>query len=183
MPVRHRAPSRPRSVLRWAAARGAVPSGRDRAPAPWWLAAAALAIATGLLGCAPQIGDDCTTSIDCSQLGDRLCDTSQPDGYCTIFNCEPDQCPEEALCVGFGFDLDPACSSVDDPRWSRFERTFCMVGCEEQEDCRPGYVCAAPGDRRAVSIDVDNELAGSKACFPEGTVADASGEAPAICTP
>lgn len=145
--------------------------------------AVAVALALSALGCAPEIGDDCTTSIDCSQLGDRLCDTSQPEGYCTIFNCEPDQCPEEALCVGFGFDLDPACSGVDDPRWSRFERTFCMVGCEANDDCRPGYVCASPADRRAVSIDRDNELAGSKACFPEGTVAEPSGAAPAVCSP
>src|SRR5687768_17386078 len=75
-----------------------------------WLAPMALLAAA--TGCAPEIGDDCTTSIDCSQLGDRLCDTSQPDGYCTIFNCEPDQCPEEAVCIAFGFDIDPACSGV-----------------------------------------------------------------------
>jgi hypothetical protein len=145
------------------------------------LLAGLLAAATG---CAPEIGDDCTTSIDCSQLGDRLCDTSQPNGYCTIFNCEPDQCPEEAVCIGFGTDIDPACQGVEDPRWSRFERTFCMLACEEQEDCRSGYICASPPDRRAISIDRDNELADSKACFPVGTVPEVSTDAaPAVCGP
>jgi len=142
-----------------------------------------VAIASGLLGCSPQVGDDCTTSLDCSQLGDRLCDTSQPDGYCTVFNCEPDACPEEAICIGFGLELDPACASVEDARWKRFERTFCMFGCEAQEDCRPGYVCASPEERRAISIDVDNELRVAKACFPEGEVAQASAPPPPACTP
>src|SRR5206468_6843571 len=36
-----------------------------------WLAAL-------LTGCTPKIGDDCQTSVDCSQQGDRLCDTAQP---------------------------------------------------------------------------------------------------------
>ncbi len=139
--------------------------------------------ASFLVGCTPKIGDDCTTSLDCSQLGDRLCDTSEPDGYCTIFNCEPDQCPEEAICVGFGLELDPACSAIDDARWKRFERTFCMVACEEESDCRSGYVCASPGDRRALSIDVDNELRDFKACFPDGEVAQASSSPPPACTP
>lgn len=146
---------------------------------------ALLALATAastLVGCAPEIGDDCTTSLDCSQLGDRLCDTSQPEGYCTIFNCEPDACPDEAVCMGFGLELDPACSTVDDARWNRFERTFCMIACEEQDDCRPGYVCATAAERRAVSIDVENELKESKACFPKGEVAQASTAAPPACT-
>jgi hypothetical protein len=152
-------------------------------PFPWPLLVGLAALAVGALGCAPEVGDPCTTSLDCSQLGDRLCDTSQPEGYCTIFNCEPDQCPEEALCVGFGLDIDPACSSVEDPRWARFERTFCMLGCEEQDDCRAGYVCAPPSERRATSLDIDSELAGSKACFPVGTVPESGGAAPAACSP
>src|SRR6188474_1083103 len=87
-------------------------------------------------GCAPEIGDECTTSIDCSQQGDRLCDTTQPGGYCTIFNCEPDTCPEDdGVCVAFDPELDPACRVTDDGRWARFERTFCMAECEDNDDC------------------------------------------------
>ncbi|MBL9026431.1 MAG: hypothetical protein JNL21_29815 [Myxococcales bacterium] len=123
-------------------------------------------------GCQPKIGDECVGSVDCSQQGDRLCDTSQPDGYCTAFNCQPDGCPEEAVCIGFGLELDPSCSAETyDPRWPRFERTFCLLACEEDGDCREGYRCAAPSARRASSIDVDNELAGSKVCFPAAEVA------------
>ncbi len=126
------------------------------------------ALVTSVLsGCQPKIGDDCLGSADCSQQGDRLCDTSQPDGYCTAFNCEPDRCPEEAVCVGFGLELDPTCTPASyDPRWPRFERTFCLLACEENGDCRDGYVCAAPEERRAASVDSENELAGSKVCFP-----------------
>ena len=72
-----------------------------------------LAFTALALGCTPSIGDECVTSLDCSQLGDRLCDASQPLGYCTIFNCEPDACPEEAICMGFGLELDPARVNVN----------------------------------------------------------------------
>lgn len=126
-----------------------------------------LAAPVWLFACQPKIGDECVGSVDCSQQGDRLCDTSQPDGYCTAFNCEPDKCPDDSVCVGFGLVLDPACVQTSvDPRWPRFERTFCLAACEENGDCRDGYVCLPPPDRRAASIDVDNELADSKVCFP-----------------
>jgi hypothetical protein len=121
-------------------------------------------------GCRPEIGDECLTSLDCSSQGDRLCDTSQPEGYCTIFGCEPDACPDNSICVGFGLELDPACSEANDgtdPRWPRFERTFCMLACETTDDCRDGYVCAKPEDRRATSIDLETEedLVGTGVCF------------------
>ncbi|APR83312.1 Hypothetical protein A7982_08661 [Minicystis rosea] len=119
----------------------------------WLLPLAAL-----LLGCPPKIGNKCTVSTDCSQLGDRLCDTNQPNGYCTVFNCEPDNCPD-AICVGFDPNLDPACKTADDGRWPRFQRTFCMKACSSDGDCRDEYECvdlSIPGNqtsRRAEVVD------------------------------
>src|SRR5262249_37940669 len=113
---------------------------------------AVVALLVPLAGCTPQIGDNCEVSTDCSQLGDRLCDTSQPDGYCTIFNCEPDTCPD-SVCVGFNFELDPTCSTEDDGRWGRFERTFCMAPCSSTDDCNDGYVCLPPRARSARIVD------------------------------
>src|SRR4051794_9134146 len=89
-----------------------------------------------LAGCSPKIGDKCTISTDCSVQGDRLCDPTQPGGYCTIFNCEPNKCPDEAVCVAFN---EPSCSSPALSR--RFQRTFCMAVCESDNDCRAGYFC------------------------------------------
>src|SRR5262245_36081708 len=107
---------------------------------PTWLLL--LASGAALAGCTPEIGDECTTSIDCSQQGDRLCDTTQPGGYCTIFNCEPDTCPEdESVCVAFDFELDPACHDLNATDWARFGRTFCMAVCDDDSDCRDGYIC------------------------------------------
>jgi hypothetical protein len=106
----------------------------------WVLPFAAL-----LLGCPPKIGKSCSISTDCSTLGDRLCDTNQPDGYCTIFNCEPDTCPD-SICVGFDPSLDPACKSADDGRWPRFERSFCMKACSADSNCRDGYACVDLSD-------------------------------------
>src|SRR5690606_19404432 len=118
------------------------------------LIAAVLAVGSG---CTPEIGDECQTAIDCSTLGDRLCDTSQPGGYCTVFNCEPDTCEDEAVCVAFANELDPACQGVDDGRFGRFGRTFCMRVCDKTSDCRSGYECVRPVDRRASVIDVETD--------------------------
>ena len=43
-----------------------------------------------------EIGDECTTSVDCSPEGDRMCDIAQRGGYCTIRDCTPDSCPDDA---------------------------------------------------------------------------------------
>ncbi len=73
-------------------------------------------------GCGREIGDDCGTNVDCGS--GRICDLSQPDGYCTISPCRPDTCPSEAVCVVF---------SVDD--------SFCMRTCGTDDECRAGYRC------------------------------------------
>jgi hypothetical protein len=100
------------------------------------LVALALTLAAG---CKPKIGDDCSVSTDCSSTGDRLCDTTQPGGYCTIFNCEPGTCPEEAYCVAFLTAPSLVCEDPQDP--DRLQRTFCMRRCDNDGDCRGGYDC------------------------------------------
>jgi hypothetical protein len=130
-----------------------------------WRIAFAVSVGLAGVGCRPSIGDPCETSLDCSQQGDRLCDASQLEGYCTIFNCEPDKCPDETICIGFGEQLDPKCSNFD-PRWPRFERSFCMKPCDDNSDCRDGYECQTPVERRSVQIDLDPALLGKKACYP-----------------
>jgi hypothetical protein len=103
------------------------------------LLCATVLLAAGL-GCQAKIGDDCATGTDCSLTGGRTCDTSMPAGYCTIPNCEPDRCPEEASCIAFA--LAPAtsaeCRGIGE---SRGLRTFCLRRCSSSEDCRSGYEC------------------------------------------
>lgn len=81
--------------------------------------------------CTPSVGDECQSSVDCSVNGDRVCDLSFPGGYCTVFGCDQDTCPDEAVCVEFRF-LTP-----------RLAETSCMARCESNDDCRDGYDCAA----------------------------------------
>jgi hypothetical protein len=100
--------------------------------------------ALAFLGCQPSIGDKCQLSTDCSTRGDRLCDTSQPDGYCTLFNCYGESCPDDATCVQFAGTV-PGCT-YDDRRPSRVGRSMCLSTCTEDSDCRPGYICGAPSD-------------------------------------
>lgn len=56
----------------------------------------------GVLGaCGKEIGDACIVGSDCSPNGDRLCDPSSLDGYCTIQGCDYSTCPGEAACIRF----------------------------------------------------------------------------------
>lgn len=101
--------------------------------------------ALGLLvlgACQPKIGDDCLVDLDCSQVGDRICDTTQPNGYCTIFNCGPTTCPEdESVCVAFSNTPSEVAGCGNLGRTSPYARPFCMKSCEDDGDCRDGYVC------------------------------------------
>lgn len=74
--------------------------------------------------CAPAIGDDCETNVECDTGAGESCDVSAPQGYCTLSNCTPNSCPNSAICIQFD-----AVSS------------YCMKYCEEDGDCREGYSC------------------------------------------
>lgn len=106
-----------------------------------------LVLAAALLvgGCTPEIGDKCVLSTDCSTRGDRLCDTSQPGGYCTQFNCSKNSCPNEAACVLFNAAI-PGCGYDDraGQYGSRIARSFCAASCASDSDCRAGYICGDP---------------------------------------
>src|SRR4051794_9900702 len=91
-------------------------------------------LASAGFGCAPEIGDDCGSALDCSAQGSRLCDRTQPHGYCTIQGCERGTCPGEAVCVKFR------------PNQARLAVTYCMYKCSDGGDCRDGYACTAAGD-------------------------------------
>ena len=101
----------------------------------------AVFLAAFAFGCTPKIGDSCTVSTNCSASGDRLCDITEPGGYCTIFNCEPNSCPEDSACINFGTQLSslPMCSPSQGN--SPYQRSFCMATCGNDGDCRGGYKC------------------------------------------
>jgi hypothetical protein len=111
----------------------AAPPMRSPSSIPATLGLAALLLA---VGCAPSIGDSCGTALDCSVNGDRTCDLARPGGACTIFACEPDTCPDDAVCVRWR------------PDPSRLSFTACMRRCTEEGDCRvdEGYACLAAED-------------------------------------
>jgi hypothetical protein len=115
-------------------------------------------------GCAPDIGDACEISTDCSQGGERLCDVASPGGYCTVFDCEAGKCPEEGSCVVFGASPSTVMACSADPTGSvPSQRSFCMLTCEDSSDCRQaeGYVCTDPTTLGATNVDG----AGRKVCM------------------
>jgi len=115
-------------------------------------------IATAAIGCGKEIGDACIVSSDCSPNGDRQCDISQKEGYCTIEGCDYATCPEEAACIRFytgSFEnkactqetiaedcsLDELCSLTGHCVPRNSEERYCMKTCESNDDCRDGYEC------------------------------------------
>ena len=137
-------------------------------------------------GCGKEIGDECVVSSDCSPNGDRQCDTSTKQGYCTIQGCDFNTCPEEAVCVRFftsnfsnltctskaDCSLDELCALVGNcvPRSS--EVRFCMRKCSSSGDCRDAYECR----------DLDLMLAhGGEPVLAPGVEIDS--KAPKFCAP
>ena len=101
-----------------------------------------LALALVLTACGDQIGDSCDFNVDCSPLGDRICDTSQLGGYCTIQGCDQDSCPEdEAVCVRFypvSFLSSPCDALTEDALGSKCGRACapeCKKSCDASEVC------------------------------------------------
>ena len=117
-----------------------------------------LSILPLVIACAPKLGDGCDDAFDCAVDGTRICDHTQPGGYCLIPGCRADECPDEGVCVRFGHD--------------ERAQTFCLRHCERRSDCRSGYECAEPdpfGDLATAIIDESPE--GSRFCtasIPEG---------------
>jgi hypothetical protein len=148
----------------------------------WQVVALVAALALG--ACAPNIGDSCEASSDCSANGDRLCDPTQPGGYCTIFNCEPGTCPSESICVAFQARPSMAAACTDPQLDSRFRRTFCMAKCSSGGDCRSGYTCSDMSDPdNPWGATVADRGRGSKVCVVPfaGTPVDA-GVTAEVCT-
>ncbi|MFO0630533.1 MAG: hypothetical protein U0325_33585 [Polyangiales bacterium] len=96
--------------------------------------------------CKKVIGDSCSQSTDCSLQGDRVCDLTQRDGYCTIDACDPGTCPDNAVCVAFNANA------------RRLTRRFCMAPCDRDSDCRDGYRCVIPTPAQATCATTAPEI-------------------------
>jgi hypothetical protein len=119
---------------------------------------AVCALGAGLTGCTPHIGAKCTLNTDCSLQGTLVCDTSEPDGYCTLFNCVADSCQNQAACVMLNPSV-PGCPYDDYDSPARTGRTMCLEQCHKDSDCRTndGYVCADPRQAPWNGIIVDDD--------------------------
>jgi hypothetical protein len=121
----------------------------------WLLLLALLLFAGGALGCTPKIGASCNLSTDCSAQGTRVCDTSQPGGYCTVLNCAPDLCPDEAACVLF-YPQVSGCA-YNDRIPSREGLSYCMKQCHSNSDCRSDYICVDPRQAPWDAVILDDD--------------------------
>jgi hypothetical protein len=141
-----------------------------------------LLVAVCCAACGHQVGDACSTNVDCSPQGDRFCDTSAPAGYCTIDGCDWNTCPSEAVCVRFFTPVldEPCVYNPNNPFGvcphpddrcvcdvangllcqnnmghcapESTERRWCQKQCSSPSDCRAGYECRASGSRGAESV-------------------------------
>ena len=137
---------------------------------PLSLLALLLSLGLSAGACKKVIGDGCTASTDCSAQGDRQCDVSQADGYCTVQGCDPNSCPDEALCIGF------------DAHAPRLERRYCMAACDVDDDCRtPEYRCVRPDPRACVNTANDTgTLPDGRSC---NVLIDTISRAAGYCAP
>lgn len=82
-----------------------------------------LAASVVVSGCQSRIGDACVSDFECQS--NETCDTSVNRGYCTIYDCDVEGCPDEAVCVDFEVV------------------TACMLSCTKDSQCRSrgNFVC------------------------------------------
>jgi hypothetical protein len=131
-------------------------------------AAAAAMLALGAAACTPQIGNSCTLNTDCSIDNSRQCDNSQPNGYCTVFNCAPNTCPNNAVCVELQANV-PGCPYDDYASPSRGARSMCLKPCNHSSDCRQsdGYSCVLVSSFRDAGVEaviLDNSPQSESVC-------------------
>lgn len=111
------------------------------------LALSAALVLVGASGCGAQIGDECAQASDCDPEGTRICDTSQPGGYCTIEGCDrsTNKCPGESVCIRFfsALDLTKPCSPADEAVCQ--DRT---PGCDPEADAS---CCRCTADEECIS--------------------------------
>lgn len=156
------------------------------------LGAATTLLAAGLLlgGCTPHIGDHCQLNTDCSIDGTRVCDNSQPNGYCTSFNCTANSCLDNAVCVMVSASV-PGCPYNDYQSPSRTHTTLCLAQCNQDSDCRTGegYVCRDPRQAPYNATIIDDNPTSHKVCVaqplydagqPNASMPDAT---PPVCMP
>lgn len=96
-----------------------------------------------LVACGRGIGDGCETGLNCSASASRLCDMTQPGGYCTLAGCQRGSCPSDSVCVTFW--QTTAQTEIDR---NRLSVNYCMRTCDERSDCRDdeGYDCVTGKD-------------------------------------
>ncbi len=148
--------------------------------APLGLAAAGLAAS----GCSPHIGDHCAVNSDCSLQGNLQCDTSQPDGYCTLFNCTSNSCQNNAVCVAVNASV-PGCLYDDYQSPSRTSLNMCLQSCTKNSDCRTseGYVCADPTQPPWNAKVLDTDFQRACLAMPTYDVDAAALSDAAVCSP
>jgi hypothetical protein len=127
----------------------------------------AFALGAALAGCTPSIGDACSFATECSARGDRICDTTQPGGYCTVANCGRGTCPEGSVCVLFGA-REPGCAT-NDRESQRLGKAYCMASCGGAGDSRGGYACASPKSEPWAGALLDDDP-NAKVCLALPTV-------------
>jgi hypothetical protein len=147
---------------------------------------AKLLLAVALLGCEPEIGDECSNTVECNGSdSDRICLAESangfPGGYCTEFNCGPSDCPEEALCVAYRSELAEGCAGSGQAQ--RLQRSYCMRRCDTGSDCRSGYACVSVAEGNPWGAEVLASNPGSqKICaLAYSAPADAGVTENAVC--
>ncbi|HEX7506118.1 MAG TPA: hypothetical protein VF550_05060 [Polyangia bacterium] len=99
--------------------------------------------------CGKEIGDSCSTNVDCQQDQTRDCDLSQPGGYCTVNGCDEKSCPSEAVCIRiFPYEISRPTCQLDSTLVSSCPagtgqclQPDSVCGCTQDSDCTSDGLC------------------------------------------
>jgi len=145
---------------------------RERAPATL-----VLAMALAVASCGRKIGDNCQTAVDCDPNGGRICDLSQPGGYCTILGCNETTCPSEATCVRY-FPVQ----FLTKPCNPFCEDQYCLAGADGGTSSDAGCPMLCPQSSPQESLadtcpnGPTNDCTADEICLEEGLCAPRSSE-------
>jgi len=159
---------------------------REGRPAlAWGVMGASGVMLAGLVACGHNVGDSCRVSSDCDPTGgSRVCDVSQPGGYCLVEGCDEYSCPSDSACIRLfptaflskpcdptalkssngtatgetGCAPNEICLDIGQCVLRSLERRECLATCGDNGDCRGGYECRRAGTEGSMPLVRDSGI-------------------------
>ncbi len=119
----------------------------------------------GRCACSP-VGGRCDEFADCVEGGECFTQDAFPDGYCVIWDCDPDSdtaCPVGSSCIGITSEPDPHTYGLARTVFACLDDCAHLAGndpdgvgtCRQGYTCNPGTLLGGIGDECQTNADCD----------------------------